>query len=189
MLKWLFLILGAVTLLGCMWEVHEAEGCEEGELYSSYDDSDSDEEDWRRRSRDGDPDDRQGDARRAREQEEQADADAGPPSCETDEDCEEVMLSYCDSEMGSCVSADPCTEESQCEPGYNCDPDRGLCLPTSQERCSELADESTCADRSDCESTYAGVDCSCGPDCTCKGDEPDCVCARYEFFVCAEATD
>lgn len=79
----------------------------------------------------------------------------------------------------------PCTVESDCARGYNCDTIRGECLPTDAETCPELTTEASCSVRKDCTTVYAGTNCTCGPDCQCTGGEPGCICERFEFFRCA----
>jgi hypothetical protein len=61
--------------------------------------------------------------------------------------------------------------------------------PPPPPECLELADETACTERTDCEPIYAGTDCSCGPDCTCIGGEPGCVCESYGYLVCVDAED
>ena len=78
----------------------------------------------------------------------------------------------------------PCNQESDCEPGFNCDYGRSECVPADEETCLELASEGECDARNDCLTVYAGTDCSCGPECTCSGGEPGCVCQSFEFFQC-----
>jgi hypothetical protein len=78
----------------------------------------------------------------------------------------------------------PCSEESDCEPGFNCDYERSECVPADAETCAELEGESACDTRNDCVTIYAGTDCSCGPECACIGGEPGCVCQSFEFFQC-----
>ena len=109
------------------------------------------------------------------------------PECVDDSDCD--IDSFCDTDDGLCVPGTTCEDESSCDPGFNCDEDLLVCLPADQERCSELEDDDACAERDDCESVYAGVDCSCGPECTCMGGEPGCVCESFEFFKCVELDD
>jgi len=104
--------------------------------------------------------------------------------CASNSDCQ--TASYCEQDSGECLPGVACEDESSCEPGFNCDPALSLCTPTDRELCSELTDEATCADRDDCMSTYAGIDCTCGPDCTCMGGEPNCVCERFEFHTCED---
>lgn len=113
--------------------------------------------------------------------------DSVRPSCQSNGDCEDKT--YCEQDSGECLPAIACEDESSCDPGFNCDPERSLCMPADLERCSELTDEAACAERSDCISRYAGIDCSCGPDCTCMGGEPNCVCERFEFHACADVTE
>jgi hypothetical protein len=79
----------------------------------------------------------------------------------------------------------PCTVESDCARGYNCDAARGQCLPSDAETCPELTTEASCSARKDCTTVYAGTNCTCGPDCQCTGGEPGCICERFEFFRCA----
>jgi hypothetical protein len=79
----------------------------------------------------------------------------------------------------------PCSVESDCARGYNCDTTRGECLPTDAETCPELTTEASCSVRKDCTTVYAGTNCTCGPDCECTGGEPGCICERFEFFRCA----
>lgn len=81
------------------------------------------------------------------------------------------------------ASSVPCENESDCDPGFNCDYDVGLCSPADAETCEELS-EDACGTRTDCEVIYAGVDCSCGAGCECQGGEPGCVCDSFEFFRC-----
>ena len=88
---------------------------------------------------------------------------------------------------GSGTVDPPCSEEADCEPGFNCDLERGVCTPTDHETCGELTIEADCSARGDCEPIYAGVNCSCGADCECVGGEPGCVCERFEFFTCQPA--
>jgi hypothetical protein len=80
-----------------------------------------------------------------------------------------------------------CDEESDCEPGFNCDLEQQQCLPADEETCAELKTEAACTHRSDCTPIYAGTNCSCGQDCECKGGEPGCVCESFAFFVCEAA--
>jgi hypothetical protein len=80
-----------------------------------------------------------------------------------------------------------CDDESDCEPGSNCDLETQQCLPSDEETCGELQSEAACTHRSDCTPIYAGTNCSCGQDCECKGGEPGCVCEKFEFFVCQAA--
>ena len=79
----------------------------------------------------------------------------------------------------------PCTEESDCPRGFNCDDDLGECVPADAETCPELHTETACDNRNDCVTTYAGTNCSCGPECACIGGEPGCVCESFAFFECA----
>lgn len=79
---------------------------------------------------------------------------------------------------------EPCTEERDCAPGYNCDASSQQCLPSEQETCGELASEQACSNRRDCVAVYGGLNCSCGADCECQGGEPGCVCETFEFFAC-----
>lgn len=81
----------------------------------------------------------------------------------------------------------PCDEESDCDPGFNCNFEQQQCLPSDEETCGELKTEAACTHRSDCTPIYAGTNCSCGQDCECKGGEPGCVCESFEFFVCEAA--
>ncbi|MCA9639687.1 MAG: hypothetical protein KC492_03305, partial [Myxococcales bacterium] len=81
------------------------------------------------------------------------------------------------------ASSIPCENESDCDPGFNCDYQAGLCAPSDAETCEELG-EAECGTRTDCEVIYAGVDCSCGAGCECQGGEPGCVCDSFEFFRC-----
>lgn len=113
--------------------------------------------------------------------------DAATPRCESTSDCEAMM--YCEQDAGECLPGVACEDESSCDPGFNCDPDWSLCTPTDREHCSELADESACAERDDCITTYAGINCTCGPDCTCMGGEPNCVCESFEFHACSETAE
>ncbi|MGE0323838.1 MAG: hypothetical protein AB7K71_09540 [Polyangiaceae bacterium] len=84
---------------------------------------------------------------------------------------------------GSNAAPNPCENESDCDPGFNCDYDVGLCSPADAETCEELSEDG-CGARTDCEVIYAGVDCSCGAGCECQGGEPGCVCDSFEFFRC-----
>jgi hypothetical protein len=77
-----------------------------------------------------------------------------------------------------------CTEERDCEAGYNCNAETSECEPSEQETCSELDSEAACSNRRDCEPVYGGLNCSCGADCECEGGEPGCVCESFEFFAC-----
>jgi len=79
---------------------------------------------------------------------------------------------------------EPCAEERDCAPGYNCDVDSQQCLPSEQETCGELTSEQACNNRRDCAPVYGGINCSCGADCECVGGEPGCVCESFEFFAC-----
>lgn len=106
--------------------------------------------------------------------------------CTSNRDCEDER--YCDEDSGKCLQAVACEDESSCDEGFNCDPQRSVCLPADAERCSELASEAQCAERNDCIVTYAGINCSCGADCTCTGGEPGCVCDSFEFHACTEVT-
>ena len=106
---------------------------------------------------------------------------ASPTGCAAHAECSASQ--YC-ATSGECVSTKVCAEEAECDPGFNCDSSVALCLPASGETCTELADESSCTTRSDCEPVYAGVGCSCGSDCTCVGGTPGCVCESFEFFRC-----
>ena len=73
-----------------------------------------------------------------------------------------------------------CIDDADCAEGEICDID-GLCaIPT----CDAIDDESACLARADCETVYAGVDCSCGQGCECQPGEPGCVCQSFEFFHC-----
>jgi hypothetical protein len=78
----------------------------------------------------------------------------------------------------------PCSQESDCEPGFNCDYERGECVPADAETCPELESEADCDVRDDCVTVYAGINCSCGPECSCIGGEPGCVCESFAFFRC-----
>jgi hypothetical protein len=80
--------------------------------------------------------------------------------------------------------APPCSQEGDCAPGTNCDRAQGICLPSDHETCEELTLEAECTTRADCETVYAGVDCSCGRNCVCVGGQPGCVCKSFEFFEC-----
>jgi hypothetical protein len=80
--------------------------------------------------------------------------------------------------------ATACTEESDCERGFNCDYERKECVAAGAETCAELQTEADCDNRNDCVSTYAGTNCSCGPECMCIGGEPGCVCESFAFFRC-----
>jgi hypothetical protein len=79
---------------------------------------------------------------------------------------------------------EPCAEERDCAPGYNCDAGSRQCLPSEQETCGELTSEQACNNRRDCAPVYGGINCSCGADCECVGGEPGCVCESFEFFAC-----
>lgn len=79
---------------------------------------------------------------------------------------------------------EPCTEERDCAPGYNCNLEVGECQAADEETCGELMTEAACTHRTDCTPIYAGINCSCGQDCECKGGEPGCVCESFDFFVC-----
>ena len=83
----------------------------------------------------------------------------------------------------------PCVEESDCEPGFNCDYERSVCAPADAETCGELTTEAACDERDDCVTVYAGTNCSCGPECSCIGGEPGCVCETFEFFRCVVLED
>ena len=85
---------------------------------------------------------------------------------------------------GSQPQATPCSKESDCERGFNCDYESKECVAAGAETCSELESETDCDNRNDCVSIYAGTDCSCGPECTCKGGEPGCVCEKFAYFSC-----
>jgi hypothetical protein len=78
-----------------------------------------------------------------------------------------------------------CEQESDCEPGFNCDLEQQQCLPSDEETCAELKTEAACTHRSDCTPIYAGTNCSCGQDCKCRGGEPGCVCETFGFFGCS----
>lgn len=80
----------------------------------------------------------------------------------------------------------PCEAETDCEPGFNCDFDAGVCAPADAETCGELS-ESACTERADCTPIYAGTNCSCGADCECMGGEPGCICESFQFFMCTAA--
>ena len=80
-----------------------------------------------------------------------------------------------------------CDQESDCDPGFNCDLEAQQCLPSDEETCGELKSEAACTHRSDCTPIYGGINCSCGQDCECEGGEPGCVCESFEFFVCRPA--
>lgn len=82
------------------------------------------------------------------------------------------------------VAPPPCDQESDCNPGFNCNLDTQQCLPSDEETCGELKTEAACTHRSDCTPNYAGTNCSCGQDCECHGGEPGCVCEKFAFFVC-----
>lgn len=86
---------------------------------------------------------------------------------------------------GSGAGPLPCDEERDCEQGFNCDFEQGICAPADFETCGELASEPACRVRVDCRTIYAGTNCSCGPDCECEGGEPGCICETFEFFRCA----
>jgi hypothetical protein len=81
----------------------------------------------------------------------------------------------------------PCEAETDCEPGFNCDLDAGVCAPADAETCAELSTEQACTERGDCTPIYAGTNCSCGADCECMGGEPGCICESFQFFVCTPA--
>ncbi|HKY37864.1 MAG TPA: hypothetical protein VJN18_18100 [Polyangiaceae bacterium] len=83
--------------------------------------------------------------------------------------------------------ATPCEAEQDCDPGFNCDYEAGVCAPADAETCGELMTEESCTNRTDCKPIYAGVNCSCGTDCECVGGQPGCVCESFEFFVCQAA--
>jgi len=85
---------------------------------------------------------------------------------------------------GSKPGPRPCTAESDCERGFNCDYERQECVAADAETCPELSTEAGCDNRNDCKSIYAGTNCSCGPECTCIGGEPGCVCQSFSFFTC-----
>lgn len=87
----------------------------------------------------------------------------------------------------SSATPQPCDEESDCNPGFNCDLEQQQCVASDEETCGELKTEAACTHRSDCTPVYAGINCSCGQDCECKGGEPGCVCESFEFFVCQAA--
>ncbi len=78
----------------------------------------------------------------------------------------------------------PCTKESDCDRGFNCDYETKECTAAGAETCPELSTEIDCDNRNDCVSIYAGTHCSCGPECTCLGGEPGCVCESFAFFTC-----
>lgn len=80
-----------------------------------------------------------------------------------------------------------CDEESDCDPGFNCEQETQQCLPADEETCAELETEAACTHRSDCTPIYGGTNCSCGQDCECQGGEPGCICESFEFFVCQAA--
>jgi len=82
-----------------------------------------------------------------------------------------------------------CSEESDCPRGFNCDYERQECVAAEAETCPELSSESSCDNRKDCMSIYAGINCSCGPECTCVGGEPGCVCESFKFFSCEALKD
>lgn len=188
-------IVAPFVLFGCMWERDHRHGYghREGDWWG-YEEAEPHHHDYRDRwdnergqVRDAScPSDADEDASLA-ESDLMPVVDAGKPGCEADSDCE--AGSYCERESGDCLSGTTCEDESSCDPGFNCDPERSLCLPADMERCSELSDESTCAERGDCVSTYAGINCTCGPDCTCMGGEPNCVCERFEFHACADVAE
>jgi hypothetical protein len=77
----------------------------------------------------------------------------------------------------------PCEAETDCEPGFNCDFDAGVCAPADAETCGELSSEQACTERTDCTPIYGGTNCSCGADCECMGGEPGCICESFQFFV------
>lgn len=106
--------------------------------------------------------------------------------CAADSDC--PKSSYCEATTKTCVEGEGCASEADCALGFNCDASRGICLPAALPTCGEVQAEAECLERSDCAPLYAGVDCSCGPDCSCKGGEPGCVCAAFEFFRCVAST-
>lgn len=115
--------------------------------------------------------------------------DDGQPadnSCDTNADCPQG--SYCHEGIGKCVATGTCVCDDDCGEGLTCDEEHGSCVPGEDPApltCEEVELEEDCTAREDCEPIYAGVNCSCGPDCQCQGDEPNCVCESYEYFVCA----
>lgn len=173
----LILILCPFVLFGCMLEVHEDGPCDDE--WFTYSDSYDYDDDWGYSVDAG--------ASPSDEVPVTNDEPDDEPVCTADSDCGSGW--YCDVAEDLCLPAFACENESDCEPGFKCNADQALCLPADEERCSELDDEATCAERSDCQPTYAGVDCTCGPDCICMGGEPDCVCDHFEFFVCATIDD
>jgi hypothetical protein len=80
-----------------------------------------------------------------------------------------------------------CEAERDCDAGYNCDLEAGVCAPADAETCGELVTEQECSSRTDCTPIYGGTNCSCGADCECMGGEPGCICESFEFFVCRPA--
>ncbi len=72
-----------------------------------------------------------------------------------------------------------CIDDADCTAAEICD--AGQCATPT---CDAIDDEATCLDRTDCETVYAGVDCSCGQGCECQPGEPGCVCQSFEFFRC-----
>jgi hypothetical protein len=77
-------------------------------------------------------------------------------------------------------TAPACLDDIDCAEQEICTPEGACAVPS----CEEIDSETTCLERADCETVYAGVDCSCGQGCTCQAGEPGCVCESFEFFQC-----
>jgi Cys-rich repeat protein len=124
-----------------------------------------------------------------------------PPGCQADSDC--ATGHSCNTATGACV-ADTCagtpgtgcsTAEPKCATGEvplidpTTDCYTGQCQAyascSAKPVCENINDESDCLGRSDCATTYTGLNCHKPDGTACHSGDTNCTCQSFQFATCS----